>query len=122
MDHDVVEKCIRSCVDTFLDVVKIESDILQVLDMAVDEVFLVFAFKGFEINAMGESGHVAGWTPSMFGEAINVLIAELYGAGTRVTSLQWFQTTQKALEAISRQGYTQHPTITPDIIRAWIRK
>ena len=52
MDHDVVEKCIRSCVDTFLDVVKIESDILQVLDMAVDEVFLVFAFKGFEINAI----------------------------------------------------------------------
>lgn len=126
MNEKVAEECVDSCLNTFKEFVKgvgmtDEAGIMEVIFHEIDESFLYFAFIGFEIKAMGEAGKIEGWKPCMFGRAINMLLAEYFGRGSRVTTLEWHRMTEKALEAITEDGYNNHSRITPEVMRAWIR-
>lgn len=104
----------------------VQDDTVVVLPFLVDEVWLRMVCTGWERLAMGKPGtrvNLAGvWTPAMFGRAVAILVAESFGAGELATCTEWMQRMRGLLFAVGPTGYKEHATVTPDILRRFLRR
>lgn len=82
---------------------------------------LTSSLDGFEFFCMGEVfEYTEKWAPEYFGLSMNYLIAEYVGRGKTCTTDEWIKATERAINALTYDGYKKHKRVTPDIIRSYL--
>jgi len=85
------------------------------------ESLLVSCLNGFEYFCMGEVfEYTDTWAPEYFGLAMNYLIAEYFGKGTVCNVTDWLSATERAVSALTQEGYKKNQRITPDVVRSYL--
>ena len=87
----------------------------------LSESLLISSLDGFEFFCMGEEfEYTEKWAPEYFGLCMNYLIAEYMGRGKTCTTDEWIKATERAINALTYDGYMKHKRVTPDIIRSYL--
>ena len=125
VDEALLEKTlekITTAAAVFLEHVPNTKGVVKVKNyQLIAESLLVSSFNGFEYFCMGEVFEFTDtWAPEYFGLSMNYLIAEYFGKGTVVKTADWISATERAIGALTFDGYAKNRRLTPDAVRSYL--